>query len=248
MDTIADNLSSYDCPEKYDGLYSEYTEDLRYVMEAARAVTAPVIELACGTGRLTIPMAKTGWEMIGVDIHTGMLELAKRKAQKEALTIRFERQDCTELDLGLVTPLTFMTGNSFQHFLTNDSQDRLFQSVKAHLQPGGAFIFDTRNPLLAELAAGENTEERNTEVYDHLTQLLHCRTERETWKGGECVNEETETISLRYTFPLELERILHTHIPTALKCSICTVRGGRTSLQKTASRWLCIAGQWNKGK
>lgn len=221
--TVEDNLTAYDHPDKYDELYSGYTEDLRYIMEAAKGVTAPIVELACGTGRLTVPMAMRGWQMIGVDIHAGMLELAKRKAEKEVLTIRFEQQDCTELNLGLVTPLIFMTGNSFQHFLTNDSQDRLFQSVKAHLEPGGEFVFDTRNPLLAELASGEKTEERktdaqgntiverNTEVYDHLAQILHCQMEQETWKSGECMSEETEAISLRYTFPMELERLLHTH-------------------------------------
>ena len=44
-----------------------------------------------------------------------------------------------------------MTGNSFQHFLTNESQDALFASVKRHLNPKGELVFDTRNPILHEL-------------------------------------------------------------------------------------------------
>ncbi|WP_409271620.1 class I SAM-dependent methyltransferase [Neobacillus sp. SCS-31] len=223
VNCFENNLEKYEDPLKYDELYNDYKEDLNYILECVKQETSPIIELACGTGRVTIPMAKRGLKMIGVDIHAGMLNLAKQKAEKENLNIHFEQQDCTKLNLPIKAPLIFMTGNSFQHFLTNDSQNELFQSVKSHLQPNGEFIFDTRNPILAELAIVEESEERYTnshdqlviekhrETYHHHTQILHCTTTYDVVKDGQIIESKQDSISLRYTFPMELERILEEH-------------------------------------
>ena len=110
-----------------------------------------------------------------------------------------------------------MTGNSFQHFLTNESQDALFNSVKKHLNTNGEFIFDTRNPILHELLNvdiseesieqnGEITKVISQEVYNPLTQILECTS---TYISSK--NEYTDSIKLRYTYPLELKRILQQH-------------------------------------
>ncbi|MDQ0207530.1 class I SAM-dependent methyltransferase [Alkalicoccobacillus murimartini] len=217
------NLEKYQNPEKYDELYEHYQDDYLYIMEYARHINRPIIDLACGTGRVTIPLSKKGLTMIGVDLHAGMLDRAKQKATQEQLDIRFEQQDCSNLDLGVQSPLIFMTGNSFQHFLTNESQDALFESVKKHLASGGGFIFDTRNPILAELSAGDVSEERylnsnnqtviekHTEEYDHHSQILHCTTETIIQEREQSIQQSTESIALRYTYPLELKRLLATH-------------------------------------
>lgn len=147
------NFDKYKSPEKYDEMHGNYQDDLLYLMEFVNEIDEPIIDLACGTGRLTIPMAKSGLNMVGVDLHSDMLSLAKLKAKHEQVNIVFEQQDCTELALPCKSPLIFMTGNSFQHFLTNESQDALLHSVKKHLLPNGQFIFDTRNPNIEELSA-----------------------------------------------------------------------------------------------
>lgn len=110
-----------------------------------------------------------------------------------------------------------MTGNSFQHFLTNESQDALFHSVKKHLQTNGEFIFDTRNPILNELVEvdiseesivqhGELTKVISREIYNPLTQILQCTSTYISSKS-----EYEDCINLRYTYPLELKRLLHQH-------------------------------------
>ena len=217
-----ENLEKYKDPAGYDALYNDYVEDLTYIEEAASGTDGPILELACGTGRLAIPMARRGHQVIGVDIHGGMLALARQKAEQEKLDIAFYRQDCTELNLDLKVPLIYMTGNSFQHFLTNASQDALFKSVKRHLQPHGHFIFDTRNPILGELTeAYEHTMQKKdgsavrmemeTEVYNPVTQILHCTTVIETVEEGEVAHVEKSSISLRYTYPQELLRLIEGH-------------------------------------
>ena len=113
-----------------------------------------------------------------------------------------------------------MTGNSFQHFLTNEVQDALLQSVRQHLVEDGVFIFDTRNPLLHELAAVDEYEQQysdkngnqiiefHREEYNSMTQILHCHTDRQIYQGETLIAKEQDGISLRYSFPLEMERVL----------------------------------------
>ncbi|MFK3937491.1 class I SAM-dependent methyltransferase [Alkalihalobacillus sp. NPDC078783] len=216
------NLQKYEDPTQYDALHESYQDDLIYVMEYASKIQSPIIDLACGTGRLTIPLSKQGLHVIGVDLHEGMLNRARKKAMDADLQIQFEQQDCTELDLQVKSPLIFMTGNSFQHFLTNESQDALLRSISRHVEVGGEFIFDTRNPILAELSVDDVSETvetmngkkkvgNHTETYNHFTQILHCVTETSWKKDEETLHSEKESISLRYTYPMELNRLLEAH-------------------------------------
>ncbi|TWT08588.1 class I SAM-dependent methyltransferase [Planococcus sp. CPCC 101016] len=144
------------------------------------------MDLGCSTGRVTIPLAKQGYNIIGVDLHEGMLDQARKKTANDTLPIKWILQDCTKLSLNITVPLIYMTGNSFQHFLTNESQNQLLQSVRKHLKPKGVFIFNTRFPILKELAEVDESirvytdkrhrkiKEKNVETYHSLTQILHC--------------------------------------------------------------------------
>lgn len=115
----------------------------------------------------------------------------------------------------------YMTGNSFQHFITNDSQNKLLQSIYSHLENEGIFIFNTRFPILKELAVVDETrqiyiDKRNrkvsnycTETYNPLTQILKCDSTREILNDKEeVIAVEKDSISLRFVFPQEMERLL----------------------------------------
>ncbi|WP_285397791.1 class I SAM-dependent methyltransferase [Lysinibacillus sp. fls2-241-R2A-57] len=209
------NLEKYKNPIEYDVIYENYNVDLHYIKNLLRKNSDPIIELACGTGRLAIPLAKQGFNVYAIDIHEGMLQLAIDKAKKQNVQVHFSLQDCTQLQLPISSNFIYMTGNSFQHFLTNDSQNALFQSVKKHLHPGGEFVFDTRNALLNELSIVDEYEEssvnskgekltiQHREEYNPVTQILTCRSIN---KLGHSTFEDS--ILLRYTYPMELKRLL----------------------------------------
>ncbi|QTD41842.1 class I SAM-dependent methyltransferase [Sporosarcina sp. Te-1] len=214
---FSNNLSKYVNPQEYDETYTSYTADLDFIQAHLSASQQPIIELACGTGRLAIPLAKQGYTVYGVDIDSGMLDYARKKAEVEGVELSLSVQDCTQLNLPIKSNFIYMTGNSFQHFLTNESQDALFLSVKKHLNPNGEFIFDTRNPILQELAEEQFDEEvilkngemvtvKSQEAYNSLTQILECTSiytsTNHTYKDG---------IHLRYTYPLEMKRLLSQH-------------------------------------
>jgi ubiquinone/menaquinone biosynthesis C-methylase UbiE len=195
--------------------------DLPFLSDWAQKQGGTIIDLACGTGRITIPLAEKGFTMIGVDLNEGMLNRAIFKTKNRFLPIDWELQDCTKLSLDSLSRFIYMTGNSFQHFLTNDSQNKLLQSVYSHLDGEGVFIFNTRFPVLSELAVKDERREvyvdkRNrkvvdyhTEQYHALTQVLECIFTREIYnEKGEMVGIEKDAIFLRYVFPMEMERLL----------------------------------------
>lgn len=219
-DIFKSNFEKYSDPEYYDLQYQEYLNDVPFLAEWAEKSHGPIIDLGCGTGRVTIPLAQKGHNIVGVDLNQGMLHQAKDKTENLNLSVEWILQDCTKLSLDIEAPLIYMTGNSFQHFLTNESQNQLLQSVYNHLEAKGVFIFNTRFPLLAELAEIDKTvqiytdkrdrkvRETNIETYHPLTQILHCSSVREILEGSGQGTVEKDSISLRYVFPLEMERLL----------------------------------------
>lgn len=218
------NFEEYDDPILYDKENEPYITELPFLLNWASKAEGTIIDLACGTGRLTIPLAKSGHKLLGVDIHKGMLKEAQNKSSNLELQIEWAEQDCTKLQLPFKSNFIYSVGNSFQHFLTNDEQDELLASVNKHLEIGGVFIFGTRFPSIEELLQ-PNTEEywrtytdnerqKIVDVYtlshyDSLKQVQHYTTiRRYKVSDGQVVDEKRTNIRLRYVFPREMERIL----------------------------------------
>ncbi|WP_026908434.1 class I SAM-dependent DNA methyltransferase [Paucisalibacillus globulus] len=210
------NLEEYENPILYDFENDGYTEDVAFLLKCAKKEKGVIIDLACGTGRATIPLAEKGLNLIGVDIHAGMLEQAKKKSSN--LAIHWVEQDCTKLTLNSNSKLMYMVGNSFQHFLTNQEQDQLLTSIYNHLDADGIFIFNTRFPSKEELlqpaeeefwksytdpSSGQHVDVYTISEYDSLKQVQHYTTIRRAQNE----TESSTGISLRYVFPQEIQRL-----------------------------------------
>jgi SAM-dependent methyltransferase len=140
-----DNLAAYAAAENYDDL--ENDDGIAFYTDLAQETGGPVLEIACGTGRVTIPIARLGLDVTGLDVVPQMLDQARRKSA--GLLIRWVEADGRDFDLGRQFRLIFLTGNAFQQFLTNADQDALLRRAHAHLEDGGLFAFETRNPVWA---------------------------------------------------------------------------------------------------
>src|SRR5215217_9236852 len=228
-----DNLEVFADPVDYD---RQDTSDTGVAFYAALAqeTGGPGLEIACGTGRVAIPIARQGFAVTGLDVVPGMLEVARSKAA--GLPIRWIEGDARAFDLDERFRLIFLTGNAFQAFVTNADQEALLGRVRAHLHDEGLFAFETRNPrwrtsegcdedpdgLFVYLepraeeealpphtdAHGREVREWRTRAYDHAAQVLHW-TSRRRWRGGGEERTETSRTALRYTFPQELAALLH---------------------------------------
>lgn len=221
------NLEEYDNPVSYDEEQKSYRSDIALLEKWAAKTKGDIIDIACGTGRATIPLAQKGYRITGVDIHRGMLNQARKKAEDLDISIEWVEQDCTQLQLDIEAGLVYTVGNSFQHFLTNEAQDGLLSSIRTHLKDGGIFIFGTRYPNTVELLAPDKEEYEKTYIdtstqmkvdvfhhseYDSLTQIQHNVTTRKFYnEDGDIVEERKTNIALRYVFPKEMERLLHHH-------------------------------------
>ena len=140
------NLEEFSDPVNYD---MEDTSDtgIAFYTALAQETGGPALEIACGTGRVSIPIARLGFSVTGLDIVPGMLALARSKSA--GLPARWVEGDARAFDLGERFRLIFMTGNAFQAFLTRADQEALLDRVCAHLHDQGVFAFETRNPRWA---------------------------------------------------------------------------------------------------
>ncbi|MGH9174645.1 MAG: class I SAM-dependent methyltransferase [Vicinamibacterales bacterium] len=222
--TSAADAVVYDDPLLYD-LENAIVDELPILLPLAQQSGGPILDLACGTGRTTLPMAEAGFEVTGVDISEPMLVRAREKARERGLEVAFYLQDCRALDLPLTARMATMNGHAFQEFLTNEDQDKLLRSVSRHLTPGGVFIFDTRFPSRDNLQKpkGEQpwqtvTDPRGWTVaasviwsYDALTQIQDYVFISRISDDAGATHETRSRGRLRYTWPRELERLLDTH-------------------------------------
>ncbi len=136
---------SYDSGADYDAQYAElYEPEIRYLTKLAGEQNGPVLDLCCGTGIVTVPLADTGLDVVGVDISAAMLETARAKVKNNNPT--FVLADALEFMTTQRFGLVLMTGNAFQCFLSERDIRSLLAKVYEWLRPGGKFIFDTRLP------------------------------------------------------------------------------------------------------
>lgn len=153
----------------YDYTYRQRRDDVAFYTRLARQHRGPVLELGIGSGRVGIAIAQTGAEVVGVDPSAPMLTRAKERAQSlgvENLTLC--QGDMRSLALGRRFGLVIAPFNALLHLYEPDDFRRCFESVRAHLAPGGRFVFDVRVPSPAELA-------RNPERWYKCRGFVHPR-------------------------------------------------------------------------
>jgi SAM-dependent methyltransferase len=213
------NLEDYQEPELYDLERGEFEPDGPFFLALARKRGGPVLDLGCGAGRLTIPLAWQGIEMVGVDVVPGMLELARAKARD--LAIRWVEADARDLQLPARFRLIFMAGCVFPHLLTRSDQEAALAGVREHLEPDGLFAFDLVNPrpdLLVdehkqpwytyETPDGREIQVSGTQAYDYERQLRHESAYRCRRDGQGHELTRRARLSLRIFYPQEIETLL----------------------------------------
>lgn len=134
---------------KYWDLFSgDRVVDIDFWVDCAKQYGSPVLEFACGTGRLTLPIARAGVSIVGIDISKPMISITKRKLLKEPK----KAQHNVTLIIGNANSFSIPNSQFSAIFspwgfppITQREQSSLFQAVKKHLKPGGIFIIDEFN-------------------------------------------------------------------------------------------------------
>jgi SAM-dependent methyltransferase len=158
----------------YDYEYRRRRADVTFYRELARRRGADrILELGAGTGRVTVPLARDGREVVAVDRSETMLaQLAARIArlpQPVAARITPVAGDLRSFSVGSRFPLVIAAFNVLEHLYTRTEVDACLQRVAAHLAPGGAFAFDVQLPDLLWLARDPSRRWARTRFTDPTT-------------------------------------------------------------------------------
>ncbi|TFV77976.1 class I SAM-dependent methyltransferase [Bradyrhizobium frederickii] len=213
--------SLYDRPDLYDLMAPRDPILERFYVETACERGGRVLDLACGSGRLTIPLAQAGLEVVGADRSSVMLERAGTYARSHAVEPRFIQLDMRDFDLAGTTFDTIIVAmNSVLHLHSLDDFAGFFKSVGRHLSPNGRLVFDAFLPNIAMLNADPGKREaigtvvhaalgtiivEETASYDPLTQVRHVNwywsseTEKDFWKVP---------LPMRCVFPQEMPLLI----------------------------------------
>lgn len=146
MTKLSDGSEVYWDGRQYDAFNTPCADDFPFYLAEAEKARGPVLELACGTGRLSVPLLKAGIDLTGLDFAQPMLAQARAKAAAAGVKAVFVRGDARKFRFARKFKLVFMAFNSMQHLARREDLEGLFACVRRCLAPGGRFIFDVFNP------------------------------------------------------------------------------------------------------
>lgn len=167
----------------YDAWSRGVIEDVDFYVEEACASGGPVVELACGTGRISVPIAKAGVRVIGVDASAGMLEVAREYALAEGVEPDLRLGDLREPPVAERVPLVLIPFRSLLHMTTESERVRALRAARDLLVPGGRLVFDVFAP------SAEDVEDTHGRWLEREPGIF----ERADWDEG----ERTLTLSVR---------------------------------------------------
>ena len=193
-----------------------------------------VLDLGCGTGELATALAG-GRRVVGVEPAAAMLDHARRRAGSEK--VKWVEADARSLRLGETFDLVVMTGHAFQCLLTRDDQLAVCRTIAAHLEPGGTFVFDSRNPAVEEWRGWTPDTTRRTVSLPGLGEF-------EAWNDARC---DPETAIVTYETVYLDRRTNRTWQATSriLFASQQQIAGVTAEAGLRVDRWM---GDWTGGE
>jgi SAM-dependent methyltransferase len=200
-------------------------DDIPFYVKRATSVRGPVVELGVGTGRVAIPIARAGQDVIGVDASSAMLTEAARRAAIEGVAdkIRFVDADMRAFIAEQPVELVIIPFRGFLHMLTVDDQLAALTSIWRSLVPGGRLVLNIflPDPEVQVAQNGRRTSHgdfidergRRCEMwglpeYDVTTQLLHLQVGLDVYEDERLVDSIETGFDLRAIHRYEFEHLL----------------------------------------
>ncbi|MCI0685530.1 MAG: class I SAM-dependent methyltransferase [Gemmataceae bacterium] len=202
-----------------------YDHDVEFYLGLARAANGPILDLACGTGRMMLRCLEAGLDVEGVDLSPALLARLQQKAATRGLKARVAVANMTAFALPRRFALIMICCNTFVHNLTTEDQLATLRRCRAHLAPGGVLAFDTFFPDPKLIMTPDNTRVLEGEVkhpdtglpvrcydtrsFDRVRQWFHSKNEIEFLDaaGNIAVTHRSETTA-RWIYKGEMELLL----------------------------------------
>jgi SAM-dependent methyltransferase len=214
----------------YDLVHAELKDDIPLVLTLAGQGKGPILELGCGTGRLLLPLARAGYEVIGLDNSPAMLAKAKARLSAESGKVQKRvtliEADMTDFNLNEHVGLVIIPYNTLLH-LEPAAMQKALQRIGSHMDDNGRLFIDVVNPMLAAQTPDDHmltlervmTDPESGEMVVQMAaswvklqqQILHI-----TWlfdasppEGG-AIHRTVVEADYHYLYPHEIELMLKT--------------------------------------
>jgi SAM-dependent methyltransferase len=225
-------MSDYDVfARTYDREFGKLTDDLGFYTDLAGETGGPALEMAVGTGRVALAVARAGTPVVGVDASPAMLAKLREKLEAEPdLPVTAVRGDMRTADVTDRGPfgLVYCPARAFLHLLTVEDQLAAVRNARRHLREDGLFagnVFWPRVDLLSRrsgsgegfVAYGEFEDPdsgRRAITYESSRVDLRRHLIRATFRAeeltdtGEIARTELRDVVLTWIWPRELEHLL----------------------------------------
>jgi SAM-dependent methyltransferase len=217
-------IAHYEDPHYYSYAYRHRLNDIAYYVGLADRCRGPVLEYGVGTGRIALAIARTGRDVVGIDRSKPMLASLRRTLATERLPgrVRIVEGDMRRVRLRNRFSLIIAPFNAILHLYERRDVEAFLARVRAHLAPGGRFVFDFSVPAVGDLArqpersvrglrfrhpaTGELIRYAERFEYHPLRQLLIV------WMDFAPLGVDAEysvPLSHRQFFPQEMAALLH---------------------------------------
>jgi SAM-dependent methyltransferase len=217
--------SIFEDGELYDLMLEGLAYGLDFYVALAREAGGPVLDIACGTGRILLPCLRAGVDIEGLDLFEPMLQRLRSKAAALGLSPRLHRADMSDFSLPRRFALVMIPFNAFIHNMTQAGQIRCLALCREHLRPGGMLAFDTFFPSLEYVSQAQNTRVLEGEAphpttglpmrmydtrrLDRVEQLQHSLNEFELLAAdGSVAAVHRSQCSGRFIYKQEMELLL----------------------------------------
>jgi SAM-dependent methyltransferase len=222
---IGNDATPFDDGALYDMVLGRLDIGLDFYLGLARAAGGPVLDVACGTGRVLLPALQAGLDVDGLDLAPEMLATLRTKAAALGLEPRVYQASMASFRLRRRYALIMIPFNAFVHNLTANDQLAALGCFLEHLEPGGMLAFDTAFPGPAWINAAENApvlelETTHSETglpvrvydtrrFDRVEQLQYSQMEIQMLDAaGKVTTTHTSRTTVRWIYKYEMELLL----------------------------------------
>ena len=222
------HTSFYDAALAYDGQLGfpsperiSTDPDTRFYVEEALGTSGAVLELGCGTGRITFALADAGLTVVGLDSSEEMIRVAKAKLKPDSvLSVRFAHGDMREFSIDDRFSRIYIPFNAVHHLYSSTDIRRCLQSVRRHFSSDGRLVFDCLNPSVRFLANPRHNFVKTREYQDARTGGIVTISEKNIYDAESQILENEflydygerackYRVDKRIWFPQELDAHLH---------------------------------------
>ncbi|CAN5744718.1 class I SAM-dependent methyltransferase [soil metagenome] len=213
--------------EFYDLEHDHLVDDVEMYLQFVESVGDPVLELACGTGRVAVPIAEAGFRVTGIDRSESMLDRARKRATRSSMSSTAEFKSADMVDAGSVSGgpfgLVIMALGALSHLATQELQLSALRSARNALDPRGLLLVDVFHASPSRLQTldggvgmdgawtlpdGTEIERFSTHSVHPASQTIQARIWYETIDSTRSVRRASTQMTQRYVSPGELRLML----------------------------------------